>query len=564
LAKREVALQTRLKEKLSRMEVLDKLPQIHEEWHREAYHEYQSKRLGREVRGAYIRVRTEEEAWAILRELKNGRNFATIAKEQSLDRETGKRGGIVEGFYSRAVVTRVLGKDLVDLPVGKVAGPLKRPNGYDIIKFVEERFVPFEQIADGIYRDIRGQKTDRLEKAFLERLRDSLHVQLLPEGFALLLEKAVENHPTLSPEESAVPVYRYDGGAVPLGTCLGAVHRMRARDTSVDSTWIKTTVDKHVLFDALLLAEAKRRKLDQEPEFTDWLRRKEEALIMERLHTLETMGEREATQEEIEQFYSEHRDQYTLPDVVYLTEILVPTKEQAHFLLAELRKGASMEDLAANYSIRPNARLSRGNLHIHSYEVPVYKELYHAAMEAQIGEVMGPIPIEKGYFPGGYALFKVLEKSTGRIAPLTDVRSKVILHVRYEKERRRFEAFLAKLKEKYRVRVFEENLTSLVLARQGDGSGRQPSVREHDDHQQQVKEDAGLPTKVVLLKVEGMTCDACAISVETALKSVEGVKEAKASYKKGEAEVEYIEEKVTVDQMIEAINKIGYKASKGG
>lgn len=39
-----------------------------------------------------------------------------------------------------------------------------------------------------------------------------------------------------------------------------------------------------------------------------------------------------------------------------------------------------------------------------------------------------------------------------------------------------------------------------------------------------------LPTKTVTLKVEGMTCDACAISVKTALKGVEGVKEAKVSY----------------------------------
>jgi len=71
-----------------------------------------------------------------------------------------------------------------------------------------------------------------------------------------------------------------------------------------------------------------------------------------------------------------------------------------------------------------------------------------------------------------------------------------------------------------------------------------------------------LPTKMVTLKVEGMTCDACAISVKTALKGVEGVKEAKVSYEKGEAQVEYIEGKATVNQMIEAVNKIGYKASR--
>lgn len=73
--------------------------------------------------------------------------------------------------------------------------------------------------------------------------------------------------------------------------------------------------------------------------------------------------------------------------------------------------------------------------------------------------------------------------------------------------------------------------------------------------------EKGLSTKVVTLKVGGMTCDACAFSVKTALKSVEGVKEAKVRFEKGEAEVRYIEGTATVDQMIEAISKIGYAAS---
>jgi len=69
-------------------------------------------------------------------------------------------------------------------------------------------------------------------------------------------------------------------------------------------------------------------------------------------------------------------------------------------------------------------------------------------------------------------------------------------------------------------------------------------------------------TKMVVLKVEGMTCRTCNIAVKIALKKLSGVVEATANYKLGRAEVEYVPEKVTPKQMIEAINKIGkYKAS---
>jgi copper chaperone CopZ len=67
---------------------------------------------------------------------------------------------------------------------------------------------------------------------------------------------------------------------------------------------------------------------------------------------------------------------------------------------------------------------------------------------------------------------------------------------------------------------------------------------------------------VVHLKVEGMPCGACAISVKTALTRLDGVQEATVSFEKKEAEVRYVEGKVTVEQMIEAVNKLGYIASR--
>ncbi len=75
--------------------------------------------------------------------------------------------------------------------------------------------------------------------------------------------------------------------------------------------------------------------------------------------------------------------------------------------------------------------------------------------------------------------------------------------------------------------------------------------------------------KMVVLKVEGMTCASCNVAVNIALRKLDGVVEATASYRLGRAEVEYVPEKVTPKQMIEAINKLGkYKAgiykAKGG
>ncbi|MFQ6063305.1 MAG: heavy-metal-associated domain-containing protein, partial [Methanosarcinales archaeon] len=64
----------------------------------------------------------------------------------------------------------------------------------------------------------------------------------------------------------------------------------------------------------------------------------------------------------------------------------------------------------------------------------------------------------------------------------------------------------------------------------------------------------------VTLKVEGMTCIGCAVAVQSALEKVQGVRNAEVSFRKGEAVVEFEKGKVNTTQLIEAVEKVGYKA----
>jgi len=63
------------------------------------------------------------------------------------------------------------------------------------------------------------------------------------------------------------------------------------------------------------------------------------------------------------------------------------------------------------------------------------------------------------------------------------------------------------------------------------------------------------------LKIEGMHCTSCAMSIDMDLEDLDGVKEAKTSYAKQETEVEFDEEKLGLDQIVKAIEKTGYKAN---
>lgn len=64
-------------------------------------------------------------------------------------------------------------------------------------------------------------------------------------------------------------------------------------------------------------------------------------------------------------------------------------------------------------------------------------------------------------------------------------------------------------------------------------------------------------TQGVTLKVDGMTCKMCSLTIKTALKKLDGVVDADVSYEDKEAKVRYEEGRVTVDEMVKAIENAG-------
>ncbi len=76
-------------------------------------------------------------------------------------------------------------------------------------------------------------------------------------------------------------------------------------------------------------------------------------------------------------------------------------------------------------------------------------------------------------------------------------------------------------------------------------------------------EKAALPEgqAQVELAISGMTCGNCCTKVETAVKTLAGVVDAKADYQKGVATITYQKDQVNVDKIVATINeKTSFKA----
>ena len=109
-----------------------------------------------EIRASHILVATEEEAKAIKAELDGGADFATIAKEKSIDPGAANGGDL--GFFGKGMMVAPFEQAAYALTeIGQVSEPVQSQFGWHIIKLEEKRqSTPptFEQVAGQLQQQL--------------------------------------------------------------------------------------------------------------------------------------------------------------------------------------------------------------------------------------------------------------------------------------------------------------------------------------------------------------------------------------------------------------------------
>jgi len=115
-----------------------------------------------------ILLDSQEKAKEVMRELRSGRDFADVAREQSLDQYTAVRGGDLGNLQSGVIAA--YDSVLADLKPGGVTRPFKTSEGVEILKLeaVEEaRSLSFEESGSYIDGIIVNAKANELLRAWI-------------------------------------------------------------------------------------------------------------------------------------------------------------------------------------------------------------------------------------------------------------------------------------------------------------------------------------------------------------------------------------------------------------
>ncbi|MCF6094679.1 peptidyl-prolyl cis-trans isomerase [Microaerobacter geothermalis] len=165
-------------EKLATKDVVVSDPEIEEYYNNNLYLFQEPEK----VHAWQIVVSTEEEAKQVIRELEEGTDFSTLAKERSMDLLTANQGGDL-GFISLndSYFDPSFLEVAFSLKEGEISSPIPVEKGFVILKVTEkvkERIIPLDEVKDTIRKEIALSQVPSLPQV-LDQLRKQAKAQIL-------------------------------------------------------------------------------------------------------------------------------------------------------------------------------------------------------------------------------------------------------------------------------------------------------------------------------------------------------------------------------------------------
>jgi peptidyl-prolyl cis-trans isomerase C len=142
-------------------------------------YEEASKSMGgeEEVHARHILVPTEDEAKAVLAEIKKGTDFAELAKQKSKDPGAAAEGGDL-GYFTKDQMVPEFAAVAFKLDKGQVSDPVKTQFGWHIIKVEDKRTKPVPEY-DKVKDQIETYVSRKAQAEYIGKLRETAKIERL-------------------------------------------------------------------------------------------------------------------------------------------------------------------------------------------------------------------------------------------------------------------------------------------------------------------------------------------------------------------------------------------------
>lgn len=213
----------------------------------------------------------------------------------------------------------------------------------------------------------------------------------------------------------------------------------------------KEDVLEQIITQTLLIQQADELNLREDPEIALQIKNTVEQILIQSLLEKEIVDKITLSDEDIQSYYVENKENYWQEEEVHAYNILVETEEEAKEVLQKLEEGQEFSELAKEFSIGSSAStggdigfINKGTL---------MPEIEDQLFILDPGEVSEIIPTESGFH-----IFKVIEKNPPGYLELAEVRGELEEQLLPARQQEAFDQYLKDIEDQATI---EKNISLL-------------------------------------------------------------------------------------------------------
>lgn len=265
----------------------------------------------------------------------------------------------------------------------------------------------------------------------------------------------------LTAEEKGLVLATFDGGKVTLRDWFNTLHLIPPRVRWKDWKDLNTTQGVERLLErakrmVLLVAEAKSRGLDKDENFLKQVETRGNRLLLNKMRGKLREGVKEPTEEEITNYFNNHREEFRTHDKLKIDQIWCQDLETAKKVKDELSSGRDFGSVKQQYSLRKKGQ---------PFDTSVRREgiFFEDLRKGEPNQIIGPV---RGLYDKSakWRIVKMLEKRPGQKKEYSkSVKRDVRGRIRDKQRKAIMDKHRKELLGKYSYKIYYERLKGIDL-----------------------------------------------------------------------------------------------------